>query len=126
MSRDTTSKTALFVSRDLLFAGKIQAAAEPQGMRVVQETDPAAIERVFQDEAVPIVFLDLNATSPTLPDVMSRLPEEPRPLTVAFGPHVNTARLNEAREAGCDQVLPRSRFVKELPELLKQAADRTQ
>jgi len=126
MSQDTGPKAALFISRDLLFAGKIQAAADPLGTRVLQETDPAAIERAFQDDSVQIVFFDLNATSPALPHVMSLLPEESRPLTVAFGPHVNTARLNEAREAGCDQVLPRSRFVKELPELLKQAADRTQ
>ena len=38
----------------------------------------------------------------------------PVPRVVAYGSHVDTATLKKAREAGCDLVLPRSRFVEEL------------
>jgi hypothetical protein len=38
---------------------------------------------------------------------------------VAFGSHVDKARLDQARAAGCDEVLPRSKFSGELPELLR-------
>jgi hypothetical protein len=37
---------------------------------------------------------------------------------VAYGSHVDTATLRAAREAGCDVVLPRSKFVEELPTAL--------
>jgi len=38
---------------------------------------------------------------------------------IAFGSHVDKARLDEARAAGCDEVMPRSRFSSELPALLR-------
>jgi hypothetical protein len=116
-------KTALFISPDLLFAGKIQAAAEPLGMKSLQVSELSSIERALVENSVHIVFVDLNLASPSIADVVGILPESPRPFVVAFGPHVNTARLEEARLAGCDRVLPRSRFAQELPELLKRAAD---
>jgi len=39
--------------------------------------------------------------------------------TVAYGSHVDKARLDAARAAGCDEVLPRSKFSAELPDLLR-------
>lgn len=38
---------------------------------------------------------------------------------IAYGSHVDKARLDEARAAGCDEVMARSRFSAELPELLR-------
>jgi hypothetical protein len=37
---------------------------------------------------------------------------------VAYGPHVHAAALRAAREADCDPVLPRSKFVEDLPRAL--------
>jgi hypothetical protein len=34
---------------------------------------------------------------------------------MAYGSHVDTATLRAARAAGCDPVLPRSKFVEDLP-----------
>ena len=42
------------------------------------------------------------------------------PRVVAYGSHVDTASLQAARTAGCDPVLPRSKFVKELELGLKE------
>src|SRR5258708_25685616 len=39
---------------------------------------------------------------------------------IAFGSHVATSRLQAARDAGCTEVMPRSRFSADLPELLTQ------
>ena len=45
-----------------------------------------------------------------LPSITSR--------TIGFGSHVDTDVLAAAREAGCDEVLPRSQLFRRLPELL--------
>jgi hypothetical protein len=37
---------------------------------------------------------------------------------VAYGSHVDTESLRAARAAGCDRVLPRSKFIEELPSAL--------
>jgi hypothetical protein len=123
MDQDAPGKAALLISPDLLFAGKIQAAAEPLGVRVLQETDLPAITRTLEKPGVCVVFLDLNVNSPAISEVLELLPADTRPLVVAFGPHVNTLRLEEARNLGCDRVLPRSRFVQELPSLIKLAIE---
>jgi hypothetical protein len=115
-------KTALFISPDLLFAGKIQSAAVPLEMRVVQTVELSAIRQALAENHVSIIFLDLNVSEPTIGEVMELFADNPRPMVVAFGPHVNTARLEEAKRLGCDRVLPRSRFAMELPSLLMQAA----
>ena len=44
----------------------------------------------------------------------------PMPRVVAYGSHVETETLRKAREAGCDPVLPRSKFVEELPAKLRE------
>jgi hypothetical protein len=54
-------------------------------------------------------------------DVLAALPAANRPTVIAFGPHVQTARLDEAREAGCDDVFPRSKFSASLTHILTQA-----
>ena len=43
---------------------------------------------------------------------------DPPPRVVAYGSHVDVETLRKAREAGCDPVLPRSKFVEELPKEL--------
>ena len=39
----------------------------------------------------------------------------PVPRVVAYGSHVDAETLRLARQAGCDPVLPRSKFVEEFP-----------
>jgi hypothetical protein len=41
---------------------------------------------------------------------------------LAFGRHTEAALLREAREAGCDRVVPRSTLVEELPALVRELA----
>ena len=51
---------------------------------------------------------------------MEYLNLQPRPIVIGFGSHVDVERLELARAAGFDQVLPRSKFSASLPELLRQ------
>jgi len=44
----------------------------------------------------------------------------PRPVVVGYGSHVDTATLQAARDAGCDVVWPRSKFVAELATAMRQ------
>ena len=58
---------------------------------------------------------------PGEPAALRRLPEAGRagdPF-VAFGSHVDTEALAAAGAAGCDPVLPRSKFSAELPDLIR-------
>jgi hypothetical protein len=51
-------------------------------------------------------------------EIIGALPTTDRPVVIAFGAHVQADRLRSAREAGCDEVMPRSKFSATLPEIL--------
>ena len=62
------------------------------------------------------MIVDLANPGLDINELVRRLHETctPPPRVVAYGSHVDTAGLRAAREAGCDPVLPRSKFVEDL------------
>ena len=61
------------------------------------------------------VIVDLSNPGLVLSELMAGLGAlSPVPRAVAYGSHVDVETLKAAREAGCDPVLPRSKFVEEL------------
>jgi CheY-like chemotaxis protein len=120
MTTSDNLRPALLVSRDLFFTSKVTGTAEMLGfeVQVVGDAQTAALRIVAEPYAC--VFLDLADPGLDVAEFFARLPADGRPPVVAFGSHVATARLQAARDAGCDDVLPRSRFSASLPELLRQ------
>lgn len=120
-----TPRTALLVSRDLFFISKVTGTASSLGieMRVVAGAQAAA--QLASGESLQCIFIDLADERLDVAEFFAGLkpgqPESNKPAPViAFGSHVATARLQAARDAGCTDVLPRSRFSANLPELLQQ------
>ncbi|MBY0587240.1 hypothetical protein K2X85_08690 [bacterium] len=106
----------LVICSDLIFSTKIKGTAQALGIeaRFVPEGTSVA----WTDD-VPRLIIDLN-TAGTSADDLRRLRQMfvPPIEMVAFGSHVDVARLKGAREAGCDLVLPRSTFVERLISLI--------
>ena len=107
------------LAADLIFATRIAAAITAAGAepRIVDD-GPAlwdAIERWPE-----LVLIDLATPGWEEPVRRAKsLPQTRAIPIVAFGSHVDTGTLRAARQAGCDHSWARSRFVEELPRLLK-------
>jgi DNA-binding response OmpR family regulator len=112
---------AVLVSRDLFFASKVTGTAAALGFRVVVEGNVSQVMAKAAASSYRCLILDLTMPDLSVSDVLAALPAANRPVVIAFGPHVQTARLHEAREAGCDEVFPRSKFSASLPDILTQA-----
>ncbi|MBX9623952.1 MAG: hypothetical protein K2X82_09105 [Gemmataceae bacterium] len=101
---------------DLIFFSRVAGTARAAGLAVRQAKTPAAVLDLARQAPPGGVLLDLHADGLDLPAFLAELravcPVTPR--TVAFGSHVAADLLKAARQAGCDRVLPRSQFVKEL------------
>ena len=114
----TTAEPApgLMLCDDLIFFSRVATTAKAAGLRVKQARSVAAILDLANQAPPGGVILDLQADGLDLPALLAGLraacPVMPR--TVAFGSHVEADTLRAARQAGCDRVLPRSRFVEEL------------
>ena len=121
MTSPATRSTGLLISRDLFFTSKVTGTAAALGLSVQTVGDPnVAINRAVNGDC-RVLFLDLADDSLDVAALLARLPRENRPVVIAFGSHVATARLESARVAGCDEVMPRSKFSATLPEILRRA-----
>lgn len=110
----------LLVTGDLIFSTKITGTARLLGLDVrVVNSAPAALDRI-RTNSPQCILLDLSVSSLTSDLIREIVLAASGKPVVAFGSHVDTARLESARDAGCTDVMPRSRFSAELPELLKQ------
>ncbi len=115
------SGTILAVVDDLFFLAKIQEAARRVGIPVEQVDAGKAQERLGQSR-VRAVILDLNHRSGAALDVLKNLKGDASTRhvpVIGFVSHVQGDLVAAARAAGCDQVLARSAFSVQLPELLE-------
>ncbi|MBX6313181.1 MAG: response regulator [Isosphaeraceae bacterium] len=111
----------LLLSRDLIFTSKVTSTARALGQRVIVAGNAALASALIEQWHPKVVFVDLSAGELVSPAALSTYQKLAGPQTpfVAFGSHVDTASLAAAAAAGCDPVLPRSRFSAELPTLVR-------
>lgn len=111
----------LLLCRDLLFSTKITGTARALGFGMDVTASVEDLAGRIAQEAYRCILLDLAVADVRIADVVeaAELGDKARPTIAAFGSHVDTTRLKEAEQAGCDEVMPRSRFAATLPELLE-------
>jgi DNA-binding NarL/FixJ family response regulator len=110
----------LLLCDDLLFTSKVLGTARALGLEVKAARDPQGLLALARREPPSGVLIDLHNPGLDLPAFLAELKALCRvpPRLVAYGSHVEAATLHAARQAGCDLVLPRSRFVEDLPAAL--------
>jgi hypothetical protein len=111
----------LLLSRDLIFTSKVTGTASALGHRVIVAGNAALASAMMASWTPTVVFVDLAAGDLVAPDSIVKYREITGPETpfVAFGSHVDVRALDDASKAGCDPVMPRSKFTIELPALIR-------
>lgn len=118
----TAEPHGLMLCDDLLFTSKVTGTARAVGVIVTAIRSVERLVALAETEPPSCVILDLHNTTLDLPTLMSSLREKcpTMPRVIAFGSHVDVDLLAAARQAGCDRVMPRSQFVKQLETGLKE------
>ena len=114
--------TALHVTNDLLFSSQVQSAADQIGVTLNVVRSAAELSRFLDAGDVQLVILDLTSSDCEPDKLLPPLRRPECPHVVAYAPHVMKARLQAARDAGCDQVLTRGQFHARMREVLEQFA----
>jgi hypothetical protein len=111
----------LLLSRDLFFTSKVTGTASALGHRVIVAGNVALASAMMARWSPVVVFVDLAGGDLVAPASIATYRAIAPPATpfVAFGSHVDRQALDDAAAAGCDPVLPRSRFTNELPALIR-------
>jgi hypothetical protein len=107
----------LVLSDDLLDASRVIGEGRAAGLAVLQCRDTAALLSAAERGPVAAV-LDLHNTGLEVESVVPAL-KAVGARVIGYGSHVDAARLKAARQAGCDEVLPRSAFFEGLEEKLQ-------
>ncbi|HEX5735249.1 MAG TPA: response regulator [Blastocatellia bacterium] len=105
---------------DMFFVSKIAGAAERAGSRVERIKSLADID-LLATEPPELVIIDLNSDRldpvQAIESLKSR-PELSRVPVVGFVSHVQVDLIRRAQAAGCDHVIPRSKFTQLLGEIV--------
>jgi CheY-like chemotaxis protein len=115
-SEATTPAPGLLLSDDLIFISRIVGTARALGleMRTAPATDQLLeLARKLRPACVLVDLANPGLEIAGFPDKLAEVCS-PSPRLIAYGAHVDTARLRAAREAGFDLVWPRSKFAEEL------------
>lgn len=102
---------------ELMFTSRITSTARDLGLTIKPARSMAVLRQLAEQQRPVCVILDLANPELDVPALVQGLcADQPRkPYVVAYGSHVDADTLRHARDAGCDLVLPRSKFVEELP-----------
>ena len=119
MTDPAAPKPVLAVLSDLLFRSKIDEVARRLGipLRVARSKEQLERHLAATSPAIALVDLEESAIDPT--ETIRRLKTlaEP-PRVIGFAGHTNVAAIRAGRAAGADDVLARSAFTAQLPQLL--------
>jgi CheY-like chemotaxis protein len=112
----------LYLTKDLFFASRVTATARSLGAELAVVGSVEELLQKAQEQPLSLVLLDLDSPGADAAAIVAGLREQAAhaPAVIAFGSHIHEARLTAARQAGCDQVLARGQFDRQMASLLRE------
>ena len=123
-SRSMDDPKVLVIATNLFFLPRIRNVAEPHGCDTRQVMN---VDRLHDelDEGTPVlVLVDLEADHDFWKQAVKTVLAvgTPRPQIVGYGGHTNVPMLQKAEAVGCDLVLTKGQFSRDLGKLIAEAA----
>jgi len=113
----------LAVVDDLMVGVRIEEAAKAIGRNVETVASCEEAGRRLRSGVVGGLVVDLAISGLDIDELVRGAREAPAWL-IAFHPHVNVELRSAAQRAGIERVYPRSRFLRDLPEILLERLDK--
>ena len=118
---DSNNETVLLVGQNLFFLGRVEVQAEPFGYEVQWAKTQSAFSEFSASSRPALILVDLEGDESIWTVVLEEISqlEGGRAKVVAFGPHEDVAMLERARNLGCDLVLNKGEFNRDLPKIIE-------
>lgn len=111
----------ILLTQDLMLSSSVAGAAAAAGAELKVAESARRAHELANDTQVSAVFVDLGSLDVGIDSLASQFKQfASPPAVIAFGPHVHEAKLAAARDAGCDEVLSRGQFHRQMEPLLRQ------
>ncbi len=118
---DSDRGTVLLVGQNLFFLGKVEALAEPLGYEVQRANTESIFWDHYASRRPALILVDLEGDQSIWSNVLENIDHQEAGgvKVVAFGPHENVAMLERARNLGCDLVLNKGEFNRDLSKIIE-------
>ncbi|MDE2718550.1 MAG: hypothetical protein OXI33_16285 [Chloroflexota bacterium] len=118
-------KKILVVATNLFFLPRVQNMAAPSGCETRQVMTVDRLNEEMAEGQTVLVLVDLEADTEFWTDAVRAVlaSGDARPQVVGYGGHTNTTMLQRAEEVGCDLVLTKGQFSRDLGKLIGEAAE---
>jgi DNA-binding NarL/FixJ family response regulator len=103
---------------DLFFQSKMLEVARHLSVSLEIKPTANAFFQAVEQGSPKLIILDLNARDNPLEALRQLNPASNPARIIGYLSHVQTALAEEARAAGCAEVMPRSKFTQNLPTIL--------
>jgi CheY-like chemotaxis protein len=114
--------SVVMISSDLVISAPLAAIVSARGrsLATVRTVEQLARCVAESESGLKLVLIDLGLPGVDVSQVVGlvRARQEGSTRIVAFGPHVQAAKLAAAAEAGCDKVLARGQFVRQMEQIV--------
>ena len=117
-------KKILVIATNLFFLPRVQNVASAHGCDTRQVMTLDRLREEMADGDVVLALVDLEGDPGFWEDAVRTMQDggPSPPKIVGYGGHTNTTMLHRAEEAGCDLVLTKGQFSRDLAKLIADAA----
>ena len=114
------SKNVLMVGSNLFFLPRVQNAARPSGYGVRLTSTAESFWEAYDEDGAALVLVDLEGDRAEWSQVARGMRERvDRCRVVAFGPHADVESLELAARLGCDAVLTKGVFSRDIVKIIQ-------
>jgi len=106
---------------DIFFQSKMMETAKQVSAEMKSFAAGDTLLAELERQKPKLVVVDLNARQSPMETIAAIRAREANIRIVAFFSHVQTELANRARQAGCTEVMPRSKFTRDLATIFLQA-----
>lgn len=106
---------------DLFFQAKLSETAKQLGIQLRTCATPEVLATEIAERVPSLVVVDLNSRNNPLRAIEQVRATAPNIPVIGFVSHVEVELAQQARAAGCHEVMPRSKFTSELATILGRA-----
>ena len=118
--------TVLLLGQNIVFLGQVENLAEPLGYTVKRATNEDRFWSAYEEGATTLILVDLEGDDSTWTKVLEGIQAqgEVDVHIVAFGPHEALDTMARARILGCDLVLSKGEFSRDLAKIIGELGGR--
>ena len=106
---------------DIFFQAKLMETARQLGVELRSCANPDTFAAEIAKGKPKLIVVDLNARANSFDAIEIAKTDAPTVPLVGFLSHVQTELAEKARAAGCEEVMPRSKFARDLATILARA-----